>query len=514
MTAVSGCPRLDAIVAAAQLPSTAPVAVVDIGSNSVRLVVYEGGSRSPNILYNEKLQAGLGAGVAETGAISEEGQARTVSSLTRFRRLIEQCGASEVHAFATAAARDASNGDAFLHAAQAALDEEIRVLSGREEAHFAAVGVQSGFYKPKGLVGDMGGGSLEVLRIRKGEFSDERTMPLGGLRLFHDAQGDPQKAAKIARKALTKSTAIEKARGGDFFAVGGTWRNLGLLHMAEQDYPLRIIHDYQLPRLEAVKFCEAVMAGEQDNMAAIGSVSSNRRALLPIGAAVLRECIVAMTAERVRFSAVGVREGYLHESLSPEIASLDPLLTAAHTLSRLRARSVGHAIELCAFTQSAFTAFGLEETENQKRLRVAACLLADTSWRAHPDYRGEQSLNIIANGDFRAIDHAGRAFLALVSYYRNEGLRDDALSDRLLGIAGEDLTHLAKLLGAIMRVAYLFTGFMPNILPELAFERADSECLILRLPSSMETLNGERPARRMRQLGSLVELETDIRVAE
>ncbi|MEN0088788.1 MAG: exopolyphosphatase, partial [Pseudomonadota bacterium] len=294
--------------------------------------------------YNEKLQAGLGAGVAETGFISEEGQARTVSSLTRFRRLISQCGAQNVHAFATAAARDARNGSKFLQAAEAALGADIRVLSGQEEAHFAAVGIRSGFYKPTGLVGDMGGGSVEVLRIRKGDFSNGMTMPLGGLRLHHDSGGDPEKAAKIARQALAKSKAVEKANGGDFFAVGGTWRNIATLHMAQNDYPLRVIHDYQLSREDAESFCHRLVKGEQDEMAGIGSVSGNRRRLLPIGAAVLRECLTAMDAKRVRFSAVGVREGFLHDALSAEIAQLDPLLSAAHNLAYLRARSVGHAL--------------------------------------------------------------------------------------------------------------------------------------------------------------------------
>ncbi|MEN0088787.1 MAG: hypothetical protein AAF737_10185 [Pseudomonadota bacterium] len=169
---------------------------------------------------------------------------------------------------------------------------------------------------------------------------------------------------------------------------------------------------------------------------------------------------------------------------------------------------------MCGFTQSAFQMFGLDETANQRRLRLAGCLLADTSWRAHPDYRGEQSLNIIANGDFLGIDHAGRAFLALVSYYRNEGLRDDELSARLLGIAGEDLTHRAKLIGGLMRVAYLFTGLMPNILPELTFGGSKEAGIELVLPSSMADLNGERPRRRMRQLGSLIDVEMAIRIED
>ncbi|MEO0496375.1 MAG: Ppx/GppA phosphatase family protein [Pseudomonadota bacterium] len=505
---------LEAIIAGGRSVQALPVAVVDIGSNSVRLVVYEGQVRSPNILYNEKLQAGLGAGVAETGAISSAGWDRTLASLVRFRHLIAQCQASAVHAFATAAVRDASNGPAFLEAAQDKLGAPIEVFSGKQEAHYAALGVASGFYQPRGLVGDMGGGSLEILRVKKGEFSHGKTLPLGGLRLDHDAGGNPAKAAQLARGALADAKAVVKADGEDFFAVGGTWRNIAKLHMAETDYSLRMIHDYQMSRDDAVDFCQRLMAGEQDVMKAIGTVSSVRQHLLPFGAAVLSECLLAMNARRVRFSAVGVREGFLHDALPPAVAALDPLLSAAHNLASLRARSVDHAVELCGFTQLAFECFGLEETEEQARLRWAGCLLADTSWRAHPDYRGEQSLNIIANGDFLGIDHPGRAFLALVSYYRNEGLRDDELSDRLLGIAGPQLTHRAKLLGGLMRIAYLFTGFMPNILPQLAFDGSAETGIELVLPTSMADMDGERPQRRLRQLGGLIDAETAIRIAD
>ncbi|MEM1364621.1 MAG: Ppx/GppA phosphatase family protein [Pseudomonadota bacterium] len=505
---------LDAVVTSARPIVALPVAVVDIGSNSVRLVVYEGPVRSPNILYNEKLQAGLGAGVAQTGAISQDGWDRTLASLVRFRRLIAQCQAAAVHAFATAAARDAENGPDFLEAAEKALGAPISIFSGKQEAYFAALGVASGFHQPRGLVGDMGGGSLEILRIKKGEFSHGKTLPLGGLRLNYDANGDPTEAALIARDALAGTKAVQKVRGEDFFAVGGTWRNIAKLHMAETDYSLRMIHDYQMERDVAVEFCDRLMAGEQDGMKAIGSVSSVRQKLLPIGAAVLRECLNAIHARRVRFSAVGVREGFLFDALPEAVARLDPLLSAAHTLATLRARSVGHAVELCGFTQRAFDCFGIEETPEQERLRWAGCLLADTSWRAHPDYRGEQSLNIIANGDFLGIDHPGRAFLALVSYYRNEGLRDDELSTRLLEIAGEDLTQRAKLLGGLMRVAYLFTGFMPDILPELTFSGASDGGVAVVLPASMAMLNGERPQRRMKQLGSLLGVEASVKVAD
>lgn len=505
---------LDAIVAIGQPDGSNPIAIVDIGSNSIRLVIYEGLTRAPNVLFNEKVQVGLGAGVAETGAISPEAMARAVAALTRFRALIDQAGVNTVHALATAAAREASNGREFIQTVNSILDVSVRIFSGVEEAEFAGAGVQAGFFKPKGMVGDMGGGSLEIMRLHKDELKHKVTLPLGGLRLDHDSGGNLKKARKIAHKLLGAEKAPKRAKGGDFFAVGGTWRNIATLHMAETDYPLHVIHDYQIGRSEAVAFCERLMSGDLEKLKGIQSVSASRKRLVPYGAAVLAECLETMNARKVRFSAFGVREGFLQSFLHPDVLRLDPLLTATHHFAQLRSRSVDHAIELCSWTGEAFAAFGIKETETQTRLRWAACLLADIAWRAHPDYRGQQSLNIIAHGDFVGMDHAGRAFLSLVAYYRNDGYRDGPVSEELTTLAGSELTERARLLGTLLRVGYLFSASLPRILGRLAISGNRDEGYVLRLPKDIAALDGERPRRRASQVGMLLGADFKILVEE
>ena len=102
-------------------------------------------------------------------------------------------------------------------------------------------------------------------------------------------------------------------------------------------------------------------------------------------------------------------------------------------------------------------------TTEEARLRHAACLLADIGWRAHPEYRGEQSLNLIAHAAFIGIDHPGRAYLALANFYRHEGLIDEALSPHIREIASTRLMERARALGATLRVAYLISGAMPDV---------------------------------------------------
>ena len=213
-------------------------------------------------------------------------------------------------------------------------------------------------------------------------------------------------------------------------AVGGTWRNLAKLHMEETGYPLHMTHGYEVPAKDMLPFLQSVEDNTASKSPAMRAISRNRRALLPYGAVVLQEIIDAMQPSTICFSAFGVREGYLYSLLDEDLKQLDPLLEAANELAILRARSPEHARELAQWTGQAFKVFGVEETVEEARYRQAACLLADISWRAHPDYRGAQSFNLIANGTFTGIDHPGRAYIALANYYRFEGLSDNNHDER------------------------------------------------------------------------------------
>jgi exopolyphosphatase/guanosine-5'-triphosphate,3'-diphosphate pyrophosphatase len=183
--------------------------------------------------------------------------------------------------------------------------------------------------------------------------------------------------------------------------------------------------------------------------------------------------------------------------------STDPLIAAAEELAVLRSRSPGHARELADWTAIAMAAFGIDETEDESRYRIAACLLADIGWRAHPDYRGTQSLNIIAHGSFVGIDHPGRAFVALANYYRHEGLVSDEASPRIRELATPRLAERARLLGAILRVVYLMSASMPGLLPQLHWNRKGEKSLELVVPKAYADLLGERIEGRLQQLARM-----------
>jgi exopolyphosphatase/guanosine-5'-triphosphate,3'-diphosphate pyrophosphatase len=486
-----------------RLQDRTPLSIIDIGSNSIRLVVYEGIARSPTVLFNEKMLAGLGRGIVSTGKLDPEAVTRSMEEFRRFRALSEQAGADELHVIATAAAREAENGPDFIHRAEAVLGTEIRILSGREEAYYSALGVISGFHPADGIAGDLGGGSLELVDVRGEAIGDGITLPLGGLRLQDMARSSHTVATRIARTQIARAGLLKDGAGRPFYAVGGTWRNLSRLHMITTGYPLAVMHHYEMGIESSAAFLQKVARGDIDKIKGIEGVSKARRALLPYGAIVLQEIIAAMQPSEIAVSALGVREGFLYSLLSDEERRVDPLISATEELALLRARSVTHSHELVEWTAESLAAFGIVETDEEKRYRHAACLLADIGWRAHPEYRGTQSLNIIAHASFIGVDHPGRLFLALVNAFRNDGVFNDAIAPELKTLATPRHVERARLLAAMMRVVYLLTASMPDVMPRLKWEKRDGGALALVIPSDLAGLYGERPAGRLAQLSRI-----------
>ncbi len=488
-----------------------PVAVVDIGSNSVRLVVYEGATRAPTPLFNEKVLCGLGRALASTGRIGADAVARALRALRRFRALIDQMGVTRIDAIATAAAREAENGAEFIAKAERILNVPIRVLSGTEEAELAGLGVIAGIHDADGFVGDLGGGSLELVNVVKGALAEAATLPLGGLRLIDASGGSLKRAREIVDAELAKVDWLEKGRDRDFYAIGGTWRALAKVHMTQTRYPLNIMHNYRIETADALKFAALLDQQSQSSLAGIRDISSARRETIPFGALVLERLIRQVKPRAVVISIYGIREGLLYTMLSEEERRKDPLLAACDDLARRRSRSLKSAHELCDWTDALFRLPGPPETVEQKRLRHAACLLSDIGWHAHPDYRGVQSLNLVAHGNFVGVDHAGRAFLALTVYYRNEGTIKDELSQSLIELVDKDMVKRARILGSAFRAAHMVSAAMPGVLPNTPLSYEGNR-LVWSLPEPYSNLDGERVDRRIKDLAGLLDREAEIRV--
>lgn len=496
-----------------------PMGVVDIGSNSVRLVVYEGAVRSPTPIFNEKVLCGLGRQVGSTGRLGEDSVKSALEALSRFKAITRILGVKNVRAIATAACRDATDGPEFIARGERALGTRIQVLSGQREAELAASGIMMGFRSPDGLAGDLGGGSLELIEVGGEALRQSVTLPLGGLRLLDASDGRIEEAIDITDTQIASVPWIDNGRNRTFYAVGGTWRAIARLHMEKTNYPLRVMHGYTMPTDEAIEFCEDIRKARRlSTMPGIDDVSRPRREVLPYGALVLERLLKRLEPSTIDFSVFGIREGLVYSLLSEAERRKDPLLSFCAEHARQRSRSADHAVELCDWTDVLFEPPGPKEAEEERRLRHAACLLSDISWRAHPDYRGEQSLILIAHAALAGIDHPGRVFLALASYFRHIGTSGEAeddgsdkLPDRLKAIVSKRVYKRARIIGAAIRAAHMLSIGRPGIIDEapLSYERNK---LVLSVPKVHAALDGERLRRRFAALAALLEREPDVRI--
>ena len=481
------------------------VAVIDIGSNSVRLVVYESMKRSLVTIFNEKTLCGLGREVQTTGLLAADAVAKALTALRRFRALCRIMKVGRVHAIATAACRDASNGPEFIAAAEKLCGVHIEILPGPREAQLSALGVISGIHKPDGIVGDLGGGSLELVDVQGNRVRRGITLPLGSLALQDSSQKSLKRAERIVKNGLADIAQLKAGVGRTFYAVGGTWRALARIHIVQSGYPLHVMHGYTIPAADALDFARRLRRLAAANILAdIEVVADARRPLLVYAALVLEYIIRVARPKTIVFSTFGVREGLLYEMLPQAERAKDGLICAAQTLNGLLSRSAKHAEELIGWTDRFIRIAKLSETDEDRRLRHAACLLSDIGWRVHPDYRGEQTLNLVTNGNFGSVSHQGRAFIALSVFYRYAGLSEQNEPPSFVhDLISPAMVERARILGAAFRVAHLISAARPGVLPATHF-RSKGRRLLLVFEHRMGDLVADRVGGRFKQLCRLI----------
>lgn len=391
-------------------PAKTRTAIIDIGSNSVRLVVYEGAARLPAVLFNEKVMAGLGRSLSETGAIDMAGLARARSALARFGALAREMRVTELRTVATAAVRDASNGGELIRAAEA-LGLEVELLTGMEEATASGLGVLSGIPEADGVVGDLGGGSLELVRVVAGTVTDRVSFPLGVLRLgVIRAEGKGALDRRVA-KLLADAGWGGRGKGLPLYLVGGSWRALARLDMHRTGYPLPVVQQYPIPLDHVGELQRLIADMPRAELKAIPDISGARIPTLPDATALLLSVLKHLGSSGGVVSAYGLREGLLYQRLSAEQRCEDPLIAAARDEGERSGRFPEHGDVIDAWIASLF-----DDAPELARLRHAACLLADVGWRANPEFRAERGMEIALHGNWVAIDSAGRAVLAQALY--------------------------------------------------------------------------------------------------
>jgi len=476
-----------------------PVAVVDIGSNSVRLVIYEGLWRHASALHNEKAICAIGRNMVSTGHLDEEGVEFALETLKRYRAVCQGYGVREVGAVATAAARDATNGKEFVRDAEKALGQEIRILSGEDEARIAAEGTLAGIPGADGLVADLGGGSLDMVKVKDAKTGAATTLPFGPLRLMDLSDGNLNKARNAVEKGLEKADFGGGLKGKALYAVGGIWRALAHVDMEQESYPLRVLHHYVMPAKRAVQLCRVVSQQSKKSLEKMPSVPKRRAEALPYGALVMEEMIHAFGLKEVVVSAYGLREGVLQRQLPADEAQKDPLLEWARDLNEREARKPAHALELFEWMTPLFS----KETDEERRLREAICLFSDIGWRRHPDNRAMGTFTqILREEAYGGADHHERAVMASAIYYRYTGedkfLRDTGINT-LLGSQGEEL---ALRIGLAARLGFGISSGIEGELPSTQLHLT-KETLALEASPRKQALFGEGVVKRLDDVAEL-----------
>ena len=486
--------------AAAETVRSKQTAIIDIGSNSVRLVVYSGAKRAPSIIFNEKVMAGLGREVGESGALGEEAQARAIDALERFRLLTEKMRIVRIHVVATAAVRDASNGDAFL-ARVRALGFDARIIPGKEEARLAGLGVVSAIPDADGIVGDLGGGSLELVEVAKGRVLRNVSLPLGVLRLDELGDALPKKVAKAVAAAGFEGA----ASGRPFYLVGGSWRALARIDMALTEHPLPITHQHDLAPSRPRELRSSLPKLEKYVIRYIASPS--RVPMLPKATHLLEALVDSLQPAALVVSSFGIREGLLYDDLDPATRQLDPLIEAARDAGAGLGRFEQHGDQLDRWIAPAF-----DDSPRAARLRLAACLLSDIAWAAHPDFRAERGIDMALHGNWVAIDAAGRVMLAQ-ALFSNFGGGRDLPYPRIAALCTADELKRAAQWGYAIRLGQRLSGGVAVGLERSRLSRRDG-VLRLEIDRSDGALLSEAVERRLKTLANELDLRPEAVIAD
>jgi exopolyphosphatase/guanosine-5'-triphosphate,3'-diphosphate pyrophosphatase len=479
-----------------------PVAIIDIGSNSVRLVVYSGATRIPSVIFNEKILAGLGREVGETGAIGAAAEARALAALERFHTLVGHMGVVRVRTVATAAVREASNGAAFLDRVRE-LGLDPRILSGEEEGKRAGQGVLSAIPEADGIVGDLGGGSLELVEVSGGKVRRSASLPLGVLRLDALAERGFAGFSKKVAKAVAGAGFEGAARGRPFYMVGGSWRTLARLEMALAEHPLPITQQHMLDNDRPAQLREVLARIDRTSLQDIPSISLARFPTLPNATMLLEALVGVLAPSHLVVSSFGIREGLLYDELPPPVRKLDPLIEAAREAGAGLGRFAQHGDLLDQWIAPAF-----DDDARCARLRLAACLLSDIAWAAHPDFRAERGIDMALHGNWVAIDAPGRVMIAQALFCNFGGGRELPYPG-IAALCNASELKRATGWGYAMRLGHRLSGGVAAGLLGSRLVR-DTETLRLEVKTALAPLVGETVERRLKTLAGVLGLQPAI----
>ncbi len=481
------------------------IAVIDIGSNSIRLVVFSGAERSPMPIFNEKVLCGMGRRLHSTGRLDPDGVELALGNLPRFAAVAKALDVKRMRIVATAAIRDAADGADFIARARKRAGLEIETISGEVEAQLSALGVISAIPTADGAMGDLGGGSLELVRLDRGALGPQKTLPLGPLRL-NEAERAGEDIGKTIKESIRALPWLETAAGRTFYAIGGAWRALARIHMAHTGYRLRVIDGYRVDAEQFRDFARLIAKQSDAALRQTPEVPIKRLETLRPAARIMRHIVDFARPKHIMFSAQGLREGIVFQDLPEARRQEDPLLAAASDVAKLFGRFAALGPPLARWTQSVASlggsAFG--------RIGHAAALLSDIGWVDHPDYRARLVFDRVLTMPLPGLDHPARAFLAHALHARHEEDAGAKLLKTATAIGlGNDIVVRARALGQALRLGYTIATGNAEALTQTSLGIGE-KMVQLTVPELDGTYAGESVEKRLSELAETLGLASRI----
>jgi exopolyphosphatase/guanosine-5'-triphosphate,3'-diphosphate pyrophosphatase len=435
--------------------------------------------------------AGLGAGFDRSHILPEQAREKTLAALRRFRLLLDHMKVKRTQVVATAAIRDAEDGPDFVREVER-IGLPCEVLTAQEEARLAGEGVLSGIPDADGIVGDLGGGSLELVDVARGGATGGISLPLGVLRLDSSPAGE-REARKLLKAALKKSPLRDQARGRTFYMVGGSWRALARIDMLATDFPLPITHQYRMKPGRAKELRKLVRALDPRLSSA---AAPPRLASSPVAAMMLEILVDELEPSQLVVSTYGIREGLLYSTLKQGARMLDPLIEEARDAGGGEHRFGQHGDVLDAWIAPIF-----DEEPGMRRLRLASCLLADVAWQSNPGFRADRGIEMALHGNWVAVSPGGRVVMAqaLSASFGRDRLPDPRLSQ----LCREEQLTRAHCWGQAMRLGQRLSGGVASVLKRTSLADVNG-AVQLTVRRGEEALIGDQVERRLVRLAELL----------
>ena len=480
-------------------------AVIDLGSNSIRMLIYEDFEKSQIPIFNEKAVCSLGNSLELTGKLDPLGVQYSISVLERFKNILNNSKVNSVNIFATAAVRDAKDGPYFKSVVEKIFDNEIEVLTGEQEAERSALGVILGFEKVNGIVADLGGGSLELAKVKNGVIEKKASLPIGILRLFNrPKKKKSKKISDIISENLSSVNWLKKTKVKNLYVVGGVWRTLLKADIFLKKYPLNVLHQYQLTGEDALSLCHRLDDKKKLSSLKVDQITKSRTNYVPIATNILKQLLLLTAPEKLLCSISGVREGTLITKSGYKLTEQD-LLDNFIEYSAFRTGDYGeNYLKYYNFIKDIFS-----DNENfPTRLLKPTCSLSNMDWGLGAYQKAELVFAQILNTPALSLSHSDRIKIALAGFWRHCSVKYYPDRDYVSLLSNNEIL-IARQVGAALRLASGIAAISTIFLDNLSLTKKGNT-IIFSVPNQHSQIVTKSVQKRLKSLSK--EMDADFKI--